>query len=221
MTTTEEKITKATESVEALPEPEEGDDAQNKSQVKTAESAVQEAQIAVKTMKPFLESQARAQGAKEVISKLEPRLKACQERLDTLSANLKQRGEKIIVGGALKEARQKVVACEEAITWAVDAEKPFLQNDNDIDPNKVTELEKGIQGAQQLASSAKTMISMKKLNVKRLSESASQAALAELTTMSNTIDEAMKKLTTMKGRCVEWKKKSIRSKATAKLSTKA
>jgi len=214
---TEEKVAKATQGVatilesSAIPE-----------RVKEVEVSMQEAQISIKTMKNLLDSKARLQGiAKDAFEKLQPRVKAAQDSIDQASASMKERQEKMLVRSALDEAQTKVAECEASLQKAVDAEAPFLSDGPSgiADGTSLAELEKLIQSTQQVASGCKTVLAMKKLSVKRLSEDSSKSATEELMRMQATVEDIVKKLPEMRKRCLEWKKvmaikgKAIPSKA--------
>jgi len=213
---TEEKVAAATAAVAGLEElgQEEGAGKENDKAIKEAELAVREAQGYVRSTARFLETQSRSQGfAKDAMAKLEPRLKECQDKIASASTLIKAQSEKIFARGILHEAEQKVAECEAGLKKAVETEAPILQAEEGSEQasSQIAELEKAIQVAQSVASSAKTFISMKRLAVKRLTETESQAANEELTKMSATVDETLKKLSEMRTRSAELKRNAIRS----------
>jgi len=220
----EDKVTTATDAVAALPDiftdlstmpdptAKDPDTA-----VKDAESAVQEATIALRTMRHTLDSQSRSQGfAKDAMAKLDPRLRKAQDRLDAGAASLKERADKMLVRGLLQEVQIKIADCEASLQKAISIE-PQTEGDSELATKALQDFEKAIQATQHLASSSKTMISMKKLSVKRLSESTRTATSEALTKMAGTVDEVAKKATEMRGRFMEMKKKaSVKSKVPKK-----
>uniref|UniRef100_A0A7S0A754 Uncharacterized protein n=1 Tax=Pyrodinium bahamense TaxID=73915 RepID=A0A7S0A754_9DINO len=215
---TEEKVAKAMEAVAGLDglgmEP--ADDAKESDKmVKEAELAVQEAQISTRTTSRFLESQSRSQGfAKDAISKLEPRVKQCQDKVQSASTQIKERSEKIFARSIIHEAEAKVGECEAGLRKAQDAEAPFLQVEDGAVLDKasvmISEFERAIQAAQSVATSSKTFISMKRLTVKRLTDAASQTTNEALTKMQGTIDDVIKKLSEMRTRSAELKRAALR-----------
>eukprot|EP00416_Gambierdiscus_australes_P004688 CAMPEP_0171129418 /NCGR_PEP_ID=MMETSP0766_2-20121228/118908_1 /TAXON_ID=439317 /ORGANISM="Gambierdiscus australes, Strain CAWD 149" /LENGTH=1029 /DNA_ID=CAMNT_0011592615 /DNA_START=23 /DNA_END=3112 /DNA_ORIENTATION=+ len=212
---TEEKVSKATEAVSHLEELD-GEPMESDKYVKEAELAVQEAQLSARTTSRFLESQSRSQGfARDAIAKLEPRVKECQDRIQSASAQIKERSEKLFVRSIIQEAEAKVAECEAGLKKATEAELPFLQSEDGDGKasGAISELEKAIQAAQSLATSAKTFISMKRLAVKRLTESASQTTNEALTKMQSTVEEFIKKLSEMRSRSAELKRSALRREA--------
>jgi len=208
---TEEKVAKATEGIAVIRE-----SSSSPEQVKEIEVSMQEAQVAVKTMRNFLDSKSRLQGFRDTIEKLQPRMKEAQERIEQAAASMRERQERLLVRSALDEAQSKVSECEASLQRAVDAEAPFLsQNDpsGTVNGTSLPDLEKLIQATQQVASGCKTVLAMKKLSVKRLSEEASMSATEELMKMQATIEDIVKKLPEMRKRCLEWKKAAEKAKA--------
>jgi len=183
--------------------------------VKDAEICVQEAKLAVRTTERHFEAQSRTQGyAKEALLKLEPRMKEAKERSEAAALLVKERSEQIFTKGIVGDAQRRVAGCEEHLRRAAEAELPLREGGGDEDAAKVAErvaeVEKAVQAAQALASGAKTFIAMKRLAVKRLSESVSQAANEELTKLQGAIEEASRKLAEMRSRGLEAKKNMMR-----------
>merc|ERR1712242_669465 len=86
--------------------------------------------------------------------------------------------------GILQEAEAKVSECEGGLRKAGEVEAPFLEGDDSAEKaakGSIADLEKALQAAQSLATAAKTFISMKRLAVKRLTDSAGKASNAGLT----------------------------------------
>merc|ERR1712242_345703 len=179
---TEEKVAKAMAAIAGLEEI--ANDGADKA-IKDAELAVQEASISVRTTSRFMEAQSRTQGyAKDSIAKLEPRVEECQDKLASAQTLIKERTEKIFVNGILQEAEAKVSECEGGLKKASEVEAPFLEGDDSAEKaakGSIADLEKALQAAQSLATAAKTFISMKRLAVKRLTDSAGKASNAGLT----------------------------------------
>merc|ERR1712176_1458538 len=179
---TEEKVGKAMAAISGLEDL--ANDGADKA-IKDAELAVQEASISVRTTSRFMEAQSRTQGfAKDSIAKLEPRVKECQDKLASAQTLIKERTEKIFVNGILQEAEAKVSECEGGLKKASEVEAPFLEGDDSAEKaakGSIADLEKALQAAQSLATAAKTFISMKRLAVKRLTDSAGKASNAGLT----------------------------------------
>jgi len=180
-----------------------------------SQTAVQEAQQAMRTIRRFLESQARTQGfAKDSLSKLDLRVKAAQERLDSTVVSMRERSEMVVVRTILQEAQQKVNECEASLQKVVEEESPFLQGDDgDLGLKKaqsmIAVVEKSIQAGQSIASSAKTFIAMKRLVAKRLSEPAARSTTEMLAKMQNSVEDATKKLTDMRKRCLRYKERAL------------
>lgn len=216
---TEEKVAKSTAAVALLDGlSADGDAKESDKLVKDAELAVQEAQISVRTTSRFMEQQSRSQGfAKDAIGKLEPRVKACQDNVHAAGTAIKERGEKMFVRGIIHEAETKVAECEAGLRKATEAEEPFVQPQEGNGAEKapsagaIAELEKAIQAAQSMASSAKTFISMKRLAVKRIAEACGAQCNEALTKMQGTIDDVTKKLSEMRTRSAELKRSALRS----------
>jgi len=217
---TEEKVQKAADAVAALMQSLPGDgDNEGKdpnSGVKEAEQLMQEAQIAVKQTRHFLDSQLRVQGfGKDAVGQLNPRLKDAQDKVDAASASMRERSERLMVSNAVREAKQKVADCEASLAQAVEAEQPFQEAvGGEVDATKqgtlLATLEKQLQSTQQVANGAKTAIAMKKLHVKRLSEGPAKTATEELSKLQSAVDDAVKKIAEMRVRCGEWKKSALR-----------
>jgi len=220
---TEDKVAKAMAAVAGLEEltseSAEKGAKENDKAIKEAELSVQEASISIRTTTRFMESQSRTQGfAKDNITKLEPRVKECQDKIASANTLIKERSEKIFVRGILQEAESKVAECEAGLKKAVDVEAPFLEGDDSADKaasGSIADLEKALQAAQSLATSAKTFISMKRLAVKRLTDSASKASNEGLTKLQATVDDVTKKLSEMRTRSAELKRAALKREAAA------
>lgn len=194
-------------------------DAVGSIEVKNADAAAQEAQIAIRTVSRFLESQARH--AKDALEKLQPRVKAVHDKLEIAVAMKKDRVEEISVRALLNEGQTKVAAMEDNLKKAVDAELPFRDgNDGTFTAaqanSMVAELEKAIQFSQTKAADAKTFVSMKRLAAKGFSEAASRSVTDSLNSMQSSVDAAQKQLSDMRWRAVEIKKSAMRRKAGGK-----
>merc|ERR1712242_306516 len=220
---TEEKVGKAMAAVAGLEELTSTDKADKA--IKDTELAVQEASISVRTTSRFLESQSRTQGfAKDAIAKLEPRVKECQDKLASAQTLIKERSEKIFVRGILQEAEAKVSECEAGLRKAIEVEAPFLEGEDSTEKaasGSIADLEKALQAAQSLATAAKTFISMKRLAVKRLTDSAGKASNAGLTKLQARVDDVTKKLSEMRTRSAELKRAALKREAAGALQREA
>lgn len=216
---TEEKISKASAAVVALGEvtPDTVVDGGSGSPqaAKAAEMLVSEAQIALKTTVGHLKSLMRpTEFAREFLGKLEPRWKEGQDKLESLSLALRGRNEKLTTMSLVQEAQQKVSECGVHLEKAVALEAAFHVDGTIVVPENgkslIEDLEKAISVAQQNASSTKTFTTMKRLVVKRLSESAAKTTTEALNKIQATVDETLKRVAELKGKCIEIKRASAR-----------
>lgn len=194
-------------------------DAASSSEVKNADAAAHEAQIAMRTVSRFLESQSRH--AKDAMDKIQPRVKAVQEKLEAAVALKKERVEGVAVKALLNEGQTKVAAMEDNLKKAVESELPFRDGGDSAftsaqASSMVSELEKAIQLSQTKAADAKTFVSMKRLAAKGFSEVASRSVTDSLNSMQTSVDDAQKQLSDMRWRAVEIKKSAMRRKAGGK-----
>jgi len=182
---------------------------------KAAEMLVSEAQIALKTTVGHLKSLMRpTEFAREFLGKLEPRWKEGQDKLESLNLALRGRNEKLTTMSLVQEAQQKVSECGVHLEKAVALEAAFHVDGTIVVPENgkslIEDLEKAISVAQQNASSTKTFTTMKRLVVKRLSESAAKTTTEALNKIQATVDETLKRVAELKGKCIEIKRASAR-----------
>jgi len=210
---------------EAKEEPAKEADAEQKtppkSPVKAAEQAAAEAQVALKTLSRFLEAQSRSQGlAKDEIAKLQPLVKASQEKLDENILIMRERSEKLAVDGLVKESEAKVKEAEESLKKVVEAEEPFSRAEElhvDEASSALAELESAVSGAHTAVGGAKTFLAMKRLAAKRLSEMSMKAATAQLGELQARVDAAAKKLSETKKGMVERKLATVKREVAEKV----
>ena len=168
--------------------------------LKEAEAAAAEMQAAIKSAMRFIDMQMKVTptAAKDV-EKLKPRLEELQESLDRTVASMRERSEKVIVDGIVKDSATRVNDVEQAIKKMQEAEEPFK---TDIEAEKVSEclsnLESATQSATQAVSGAKTFVGVKKLACKRLAEGSKKAAEEQLSGIVTKLDELAKTLAASK-----------------------
>mmetsp|Transcript_35599 Transcript_35599/g.94158 ORF Transcript_35599/g.94158 Transcript_35599/m.94158 type:complete len:1976 (+) Transcript_35599:140-6067(+) len=220
----EEKVEKASELVNSMDEAEasSSSDAGRKT-AKAAESAAAEAQVALKTAGRFLDSQTRASGlAKEEIAKMKPRIEEAQEKLNEMIASMKEKSEKIIVDGIIKESEERVKEAEDSVSKVAVAEQPFLKGVEDIPVEEASkllaELDSVVQAAHTAVGGAKTFLAMKRLAAKRLSEASAEATQEELTTLQSRLDAVAKRMSETKKGMAERKMATVKREAEAKVS---
>jgi len=216
---TEEAVKKVGEMVAAL----DGQDGGSEASVKDAEAAANECQVTLKGVWRYLENQARQHSAaKEDLSKLHPSLKEVQDKLDESMTAMRERAEKAIVKGILAESEQRVKEAEETVDKAKAAEAPFLKTDEELPLEKasaaITELEAAAQNAHTHVGGTKTFIAMKRLAVKRLSESATASAQEELSKLMTRLEASSKKLAEVRKGMAERKHATVRREVTTKIA---
>jgi len=166
---------------------------------KAAEHAAAEAQVALKTIARFVETQTRVQGvAKDEIVKLQPLVKQAQDMLDSTVATMKERTEKILVETLLKESEARVKEAEDAVGKVSEAEvafqKPPEEQTVDEASAALSNLEAALQASHAAVGGAKTFLAMKRLAAKRLSEKSSKITTDQLSEMQTRLDAVTKQL---------------------------
>jgi len=221
----EEKVASAMSAVAGLDTLSDEEDAKTSEKldklVKDAELAVHEAHTSIRLTSRFLEQQSRSQGfAREALSKLEPRTREAQEKVSAADITIKARGERSFVKGVIQESEQKVSECEAGMAKVAEAEAAFAAiEDSAGRASTIAALEKAIQAAQSVASSAKTFISMNRLAIKRLTDISSSVCNEALAKMQTSVDEVAKKLALSRTKTVELKRSATGFGATAKSSS--
>merc|ERR1711862_390542 len=149
--------------------------------------------------------------AKDAVARLDPRVKECQAKIEAISGLMKDHNERKNAQQAVQDAKDKVTEFEAQISKAEALEESFKQPaEGESNGVSVEALESEVARAQQMASSCKTTISMKKLSVKRLSEASSAPATEQLLQLVATVDGHSKKLNALRQRVIEWKKAGLR-----------
>lgn len=218
MTAAEEKVQKCDQLIAELGETTEV--GKTSDVTKKIESATSEAQTSLKMVARYVEVQSRTPGNKEELSKLQPRIKAANERLDGVTASMREASEKLMVAGILAEAEQKVKDAEEAVKKTSDAEAPFLHGAElpaDQAASAFAELEKTAQAAHTTVGGTKTFLAMKRLAAKRLAENASKSTTEGLTALQVRLDEATQKLTESRKGMAERKQATIKRESVSKV----
>ncbi|CAK0902538.1 unnamed protein product [Prorocentrum cordatum] len=221
----QEKVAALAQMVEALgaekPQPDgaegAGADAAKEAEedpVKAAEKASAEAQVLMKTTSRYLESKARDLIMKAEVGRLQPELKAAQEKLESTVAAMQAKSEKIAVDGLIQESTERVAGCEGCVREVSDLEKPFAEGAEEMPVEEASsmleKLEAAVQAAHTAVGGAKTFLAMKRLAAKRLSEGASRPASEELSALQARLDAAAKRLTEAKKGMSERKFATVR-----------
>merc|ERR1719272_2713002 len=218
----EAKVTNVLEMVDKLVDltPEElGKKTEGASPIKKVEMAAAEAQASLKTVVRYLEVQSRSEGfAREEILKLQGQVDNFQQTLDGAVKKMREQSEKLLVGGLLGEAEEKLKEAEEAVKATGDAELPFLRgHEIPVEEASVAfdQLEKLSQEAHTKLGGAKTFLAMKRLAAKRLAETAAKLTNDGLNGFQNRLDEATQKLNDIKKGMAERRTETVRREAVA------
>mmetsp|Transcript_87908 Transcript_87908/g.152330 ORF Transcript_87908/g.152330 Transcript_87908/m.152330 type:complete len:1964 (-) Transcript_87908:239-6130(-) len=169
---------------------------------KNAESAAAAAVSILKTTDRYLQSQTRASGlAKEEIAKLQPKVKALQDKLEAATTSMREKSEKLQVQGIIHDSKVRVEESEASVKKVAEAEKPFKE-DKEMSPEEaaaaLNALETAAQAAHSNLGSTKTFIAMKRLAAKRLAEAAAKSTAEELAKYQERLDVAVKQLQEIK-----------------------
>jgi len=165
--------------------------------LKAVEHAAAEAQVALKTVARYIETQCRMQGiAKDEISKLQPLVKQAQEMLDSRVATMRERAEKALVDSLLKESEARVKEAEDCVAKVTEAEAACAKEETTVDQasSALHDLETGLQAAHSAVGGAKTFLAMKRLAAKRLSEKSAKGTADQLSEFQARLDAVGKRL---------------------------
>eukprot|EP00927_Polykrikos_kofoidii_P057619 TRINITY_DN5177_c0_g1_i2.p1 TRINITY_DN5177_c0_g1~~TRINITY_DN5177_c0_g1_i2.p1 ORF type:complete len:2015 (-),score=503.12 TRINITY_DN5177_c0_g1_i2:85-6093(-) len=209
----EEKITNMETVVEGISESKIEEEGVEKL-VKTAESASHEASAAIKTATRYMDMQTRSSGPKkDAVQKLHPRLENAQSRYDTAFASMKERSEKTQITSIMNESEQRVSEAEESVKRVAQAEE-LLSTGDDLSISDVTkgltELDAAIAAANNSVGGSKTLLAMKRLIVKRLSDAGKVTTTEALGAFQSRLDAAAKALAETKSGMAERKASTIR-----------
>jgi hypothetical protein len=201
-----------------------GDDGEKEAEedpVKAAEKASAEAQVLMRTTSRYLESKARDPIMKAEVGRLQPELKAAQEKLESTIASMQAKSEKIAVDGLIRESTERVSECERCVQEVSDLEKPFAEGAEELPVDEASsmleKLETAVQAAHTAVGGAKTFLAMKRLAAKRLSESASKPAAEELAALQGRLDTTAKRLTETKKGMSERKFSTVKREVASKV----
>eukprot|EP00927_Polykrikos_kofoidii_P057623 TRINITY_DN5177_c0_g1_i6.p1 TRINITY_DN5177_c0_g1~~TRINITY_DN5177_c0_g1_i6.p1 ORF type:complete len:1988 (-),score=554.03 TRINITY_DN5177_c0_g1_i6:85-6048(-) len=208
----EEKLTNFETIVENMSEPKAEQGVEKL--VKTAETASQEVTSAMKTATRYMEMQTRSSGAtKDAVGKLQPRIAQVQSRFDAAFASMKERSEQTQVASIMKESEERVSEAEENVQKVSQAEA-FLSGGDDLSISEVTkaltELEAAITAANNSVGGSKTLLAMKRLTAKRLSEGVKTTTIEALTAFQARLDTSARALAETKSGMTERKASTIR-----------
>mmetsp|Transcript_92512 Transcript_92512/g.288394 ORF Transcript_92512/g.288394 Transcript_92512/m.288394 type:complete len:125 (-) Transcript_92512:70-444(-) len=117
--------------------------------------------------------------AKDELLKLQPLVKEVQERLDATVNSMRERSDKLVVDGIIKESEERVKEAEEAVAKVGEREEEFVKGGEDLPIDQastaLTELESAIAAAHTAVGGTKTVLAMKRLAAKRLTPALMQA----------------------------------------------
>jgi len=221
----EEKVQKVADLVQSLDdengEPTDELDGEEKGP-KFVERSAAEAQVALKAVVRFIESQTRTQGiAKEEILKMMPAAKKAQEKLDGVQAALRERSEKALIRGIVSESEKMVKEAENCVQKVSEAEKPLARGEElpaEQVSGAISELETALQTAHAAVGSAKTLLAMKRMAANRLAESAAKATTEELAKLQVRLDAVTKKLADAKKGMAQGKQTLIKREVAATIA---
>jgi len=184
-----------------------------------AESAVSEGQVALKIITRFMEAQLWGV-ARDELAKLQPRIDLAQESLTNITTSIKTHADQTHAAGILKEAEAKLKEAEDSVMKASEAEKPLLKENlpEEEAARAQAALESAASTAQNMASSVKTFLAMKKLNAKKLSESTAASTTEELTKMQTRFESSTKRLSEIRRSVNERKQSRLRKELEMKIS---
>jgi len=148
------------------------------------------------------DSQRTQPDAKEEIQKFIPRAVEAQKKLDAASKSLKERSEKIVVRGIVKELEEKVGDAEENVKKCLEAEAPLHKGVEEMTVEEASAalqaIDSGAKTAQETVRSAMTFLASKKIAARKItSATAAKAVEAEMEKIKARLDAALKQLGAM------------------------
>lgn len=187
--------------------------------LKEAEAAAADMQAAIKSAMRFVDMQMKVQPeAAKDIEPMKPRLEELQQSLDKTVSGMRERSEKAIVDGIVKDSQNRVSDVEEAMKKLKKAEEPFS---GDIAAEEVSDalsaLDAAAQAATQTLSGAKTFVGVKKLAARRLGEGSKKAAEEQLSGVVTRLDEMTKALSDSKRAMNERKQDLVKKEVEGKV----
>jgi len=190
ITEAEEQGNKAASLVEKLK------DQGSEESIKVAEEAIAELQGFVRMANRFLDENRRGseEFASEASSKLQPRVKAVQAKLESLQVAIRSHLEKAGVKAVLSECQQRLEDTEAAVKSSSDAEAAFLKLPADSQGEAIAEamasLEAAVKAANGSVNTTRAHLGVKRVNMKRMSPELSTSGLEEIEKLQKRLDEA-------------------------------
>eukprot|EP00927_Polykrikos_kofoidii_P082856 TRINITY_DN8350_c0_g1_i2.p1 TRINITY_DN8350_c0_g1~~TRINITY_DN8350_c0_g1_i2.p1 ORF type:complete len:986 (+),score=266.36 TRINITY_DN8350_c0_g1_i2:183-2960(+) len=181
---------------------------------KKTEIAVQAAYVSSRGLVRTLEMQLRTQPTlKHILGPLEVRGHATQATVDEARASLKDHSERQLLGALIREVDAKSHAFQLAVGKASDLE--LESNQASRSAATLVSFDQAIQEATLMVGQCKTFVSMKRLSLRALSETAMQTAQDTLAKMQSTVEETMKRLQDMRNNCLLWKQEVMKMEHSA------
>lgn len=206
----EEKVAKMGEALQQLQALEVDEDAGSLS--KASEAAASEAQVVVRALSRYLESQARSHSfAKDALDKLHPKAKELQDAISSGKAEVKKFLEERFLQSVLGLAEKKAAETTEALCKAASCESMVKEAFTSMEASGgaeavgrlIADLEKAIQKAMNVVSSCRSEVAMQKFQVQRLD---STSALQAHGVHFASIEASSKALTDMRARASSFRR---------------
>ncbi|CAE7402712.1 unnamed protein product [Symbiodinium natans] len=165
-----------------------------------AEEAVKILQWEVRSQSRHVDNQlqSRDEAQRDVAEKLRTRLSPILERVDGAQSALRTHADRALVKASGEEANKGVEDVEASIKAAVEAEEAFQKAASSSESEGATAalaaLEAAIKVANSAINSTKSMLGVKRLDLKRLSPDLTASTLEELDSLQKRLDDGSTKL---------------------------
>lgn len=186
---------------------------------RAVEKAAAEASNALKHAFRYLEMQIKRAGSgKDELEKLQPRLDKAQVKIDSVTANMKEKTEKFQVASIVEESEQRVATAEANVKQVGDVEALLLKGD-EVPLEELSQILQDLEAATSAATTSvggtKTFLAMKRLAAKRLSDASKESTMATLTTLQERLDATSKELQDAKKGMIERRATTVKREVVA------
>lgn len=187
--------------------------------VKAANTAFQEAQMAMKSCECALESKVhhRLGAASEDSERLSARAKLLQEQLTDGKAQLQKLSEQVGVEGILREVRSQMRETEASLAAIKAATFPFTTGIERLPAAETGQALEALQGAmeqtQKLMANTKACIAAKRIEARRLSSAAASSTSSVLADLQLQLDEVGKRAQEHRSQLSRWRDAAMRHEA--------
>ncbi|CAJ1421222.1 unnamed protein product, partial [Effrenium voratum] len=142
-----------------------------------------------------LQAASRDEAMRDVAIRLQERLKPVAARCEEASTSLRLHRQKVAVKLAMAECSQRVTETEAAVKTAGEAEEAFHQAaQTGSQAAALTSLETSIKAANGAINSTKSLLSLKRVEVKRLAKELSSSTMEELESLQKRVDDCTQQL---------------------------